>query len=94
LDTNRCHELVNLSIYGIGGVLIELIGEGGCFTVNVISYLFVLSALAKIVYTAPEKTENKRPLLEVKEGFNYVKSNVPIRVILLTTTVFCFCIFF
>ncbi|MCL2436310.1 MAG: MFS transporter, partial [Lentimicrobiaceae bacterium] len=77
----------------IGGFLITLIGEGGCFTINAISYFFVLAALAKIVYSQPKNEERKRPLLEVTEGFYYVRNHIPIRVILLVTTVFCFCIF-
>ena len=77
----------------IGGILIGLIGEGGCFTINAVSYLFVLGALVKITYSELKNTEKKRPFLEVSEGFTYVKNHIPIRVILLTTTVFCFCIF-
>jgi MFS family permease len=77
----------------IGGFLIELIGEGGCFTINAISFLFVLGALVKIVYSEPKNKQKKHPLLEVREGFHYVRNHIPIRVILLVTTVFCFCIF-
>jgi MFS family permease len=77
----------------IGGVLIELIGEGGCFAINAVSYLFVLGALSKIVYSEVKNDEKKHTFLEVREGFHYVKNHIPIRIILLITTVFCFCIF-
>jgi len=77
----------------IGGFLITLIGEGGCFVINAVSFLFVLGALTKIVYSQPKREEIKSPLLEVKEGFHYVKNHIPIRIILLVTSVFCFCIF-
>jgi len=77
----------------IGGFLIELVGECGCFTINAVSFLFVLSALTKIAYSEPIDKQKKRTVLEITEGFRYVKNHIPIRVILLTTTVFCFCIF-
>jgi MFS family permease len=77
----------------IGGFIIQLIGEGGCFTINAISFIFVLYALKKIVFTNPSRPEMKSPLTEIKEGFQFVKNHIPIRVILLTTTVFSFCIF-
>ena len=77
----------------IGGLLIKLIGEGGCFTINAISYFFVLAALTRIVYPAVKKVQMQNPLVEIKEGFNYVKNSIPIRVILIATGVFSFCIF-
>jgi MFS family permease len=77
----------------IGGLLIGLTGEGGCFTINAISYLFVLGALSKITYSEPKNIRKKHALLEVLEGFHYVKNNIPIRVLLLTTSLFSFCIF-
>jgi len=77
----------------IGGFLINFIGEGGCFTINAVSYLFVLGALAKIVYSNTNQTKKRRPIIEIREGFKYVKDYIPIRIILLTTSVFCFCIF-
>jgi len=77
----------------IGGFLINLIGEGGCFTINAVSYLFVLTALTRIVYLKQPSEHDTKPLFEIAEGFKYVKNHIPIRVILLTTSVFCFCIF-
>jgi predicted MFS family arabinose efflux permease len=77
----------------IGGFLIKLVGEGGCFTINAISYLFVLIALTRIVHSNSVVIQRKKALLEVFEGFQYVKNHIPIRVILLMTSVFCFCIF-
>jgi MFS family permease len=77
----------------IGGLLIKLIGEGGCFTINAISYFFVLGALSRIVYHSDKNTQRQNSLTEVKEGFNYVKNNIPIRVLLITCGVFSFCIF-
>jgi len=77
----------------IGGFLIQLIGEGGCFTINAVSYLFVLGALAKIVSPKPKNYQHKPQFTEVKDGFRYVKNFIPVRVLLLTTMLFSFCIF-
>ncbi|MDR2970460.1 MAG: MFS transporter [Bacteroidales bacterium] len=77
----------------IGGFIIQLIGEGGCFTINAISFIFVLYALKKITFTNPSHPKTKNRFVEIKEGFQFVKNHIPIRVILLTTTVFSFCIF-
>ena len=77
----------------VGGFLIHLIGEGGCFAINAVSYLFVLTALVKITYHKQENIQHKPQFVEVKEGFRYVKNFIPTRVILLTTSVFSFCIF-
>lgn len=77
----------------IGGFVIHWLGEGSCFTINAISFLFVLSALAKIEHTQSKKTEKRNSLINVIDGFQYVKNYIPIRIILLTTSVFSFCIF-
>jgi len=77
----------------VGGFLIHLIGEGGCFAINAVSYLFVLTALVKITYKKPENIQHKPQFVEVKEGFKYVINFIPTRVLLLITSVFSFCIF-
>jgi len=77
----------------IGGVLIKFIGEGGCFAINAISFLFVLGALTKIVYSNTNQRTKQKPSIEIREGYKYVKNHIPIRTILLTTTLFCFCAF-
>lgn len=76
----------------IGGVFVQMIGEGGCFLLNAISYLFVLWALILIKYK-PKKSdhEHKQVLHELREGFLYVKNSIPIRAILILITVFSFC---
>ena len=77
----------------IGGLLIKYIGEGGCFTINAISFLFVLGALYMIEYSKNNQTKKRNPMVEIREGYKYVKTYTPIRIILLTTSLFCFCIF-
>ena len=77
----------------IGGFIIQLIGEGGCFAINAVSFIFVLYALKKIAFTTPKSQRTNNPFIEIKEGFQFVKNSIPIRVILLTTMMFSFCIF-
>jgi MFS family permease len=77
----------------IGGFIIQLIGEGGCFTINAVSFIFVLYALSKIVYVSPNLEKMKNPFIEIKAGFQYVKNHIPILVLLFTTMLFSFCIF-
>jgi MFS family permease len=77
----------------IGGFLIKLIGEGGCFTINAFSFLFVLGALTKIIYQEPKSEDKKRPLAEIRAGFQYVKNYHSIWIMLLILSLFCFCIF-
>jgi MFS family permease len=78
----------------IAGFLIKLIGEGGCFTINAFSFLFVLAALTKIGFREEHRKEGRiHPFSEIKEGFEYVKNYQAIRIILISLSIFCFCIF-
>lgn len=79
----------------IGGYLAHVFGEGGCFLINGVSYLFVLAALLMIRYQ-PEQTNDKvqkAVLGDLNEGFRYIHQSIPIRYILLLITVFSFCAF-
>jgi MFS family permease len=64
----------------IGGVLIALVGEGGCFLLDGVSYLAVIaSLLAMTVKRAPREARVTRPLDELREGFRYVTGSQVIR---------------
>jgi MFS family permease len=64
----------------VGGVLIALIGEGGCFLLDGISYLAVIaSLLAMTVTRLPREETNTHPLEELREGLHYVTSSKVIR---------------
>jgi MFS family permease len=64
----------------IGGVLIALVGEGGCFLLDGISYLAVIaSLLAMTVKRIPRVPSVTRPLEELREGFRYVTRSQVIR---------------
>ena len=68
----------------VAGVLIALVGEGGCFLLDGISYLAVIGSLlamrvAPFARTGPEK----HVLHELREAFAYVSGSAPIRSMLL-----------
>jgi MFS family permease len=68
----------------IGGVLIALVGEGGCFLIDGISYLAVIaSLLAMKLRPAAPRAEPKHVMQELREGFRYAASSQPIRVMLM-----------
>lgn len=68
----------------IAGVLISLTGEGMCFLVNGISYIFVIVSLLMMHISLTRKAaKNKLILHELKEGFRYTFGFAPIRSIIL-----------
>ena len=68
----------------IGGALIAAVGEGWCFLVDAISYLFVIASLLamRVVRTQRRRVE-ARVLSELKTGYRYVMTSPPIRTALL-----------
>jgi MFS family permease len=68
----------------IAGMLIAFTGEGICFLLNGLSYLFVIASLL-FMKIAPRKINNKNTsiLKELKEGFNYAIGFAPIKYIIL-----------
>ena len=68
----------------VAGILIASFGEGICFLINAISYLFVLTTLS-FIQIKPEKIvlSGKNILHEFKEGFYYTFRNVPMRTLIL-----------
>ena len=64
----------------IGGILIALIGEGGCFLLDGISYLAVIASLiAMQVRPWAAAGERQEVLHELREGFHYAAGSAPIR---------------
>jgi len=55
------------------GILIASVGEGGCFTIDAISYLAVIATLLMMRIAAPAAKPEapKRVIHELKEGFQY-----------------------
>lgn len=75
----------------IGGILIGVFGEGLCFLLNGISYFAVIIALFRMQIPPFHKKARQQLILEdLKEGFNYVSGNIPIRSLLLLISVISF----
>ena len=68
----------------IAGVLIAATGEGICFLINGLSYLFVIVSLLMMKVTLRKvKTQDTQVLQGLKEGFSYAFGFAPIRSIIL-----------
>jgi MFS family permease len=68
----------------IAGILIALVGEGACFTLNALSFIAVIYALNQMKVRDRAMThKNERILSGLKTGFEYVIGFRPIRSILL-----------
>ena len=77
----NCAQLLGPSI---AGILIASMGEGMCFLLNGVSYLFVIVSLIAMKITRKEMEERDIHVLEeIKEGFLYAFGFGPIRFILL-----------
>jgi MFS family permease len=72
----------------IAGVLIALTGEGICFLLNGISYIFVIASLL-LMKVKPRKIQvrDTNVLKELKEGFSYAFSFPPIKHIIFLLSV-------
>ena len=67
----------------VAGALIALVGEGGCFLIDGISYLAVIASLLAMRITPRlREHQHKHVLTELKEGFDYAFRFPPIRALL------------
>ena len=72
----------------VAGIIIAAVGEGYCFLIDGISYLAVIaSLLAMRVQPRPAKPRAQNIVRELREGWHYVTSSLPIRSILLLLAV-------
>ncbi len=68
----------------VAGVLIAATGEGICFLINGLSYLFVIASLLMMRLPKKEtKKKQKRVFHELKEGLSYAFGFAPLRFIIL-----------
>lgn len=75
----------------IGGILIGLIGEGLCFTINAISYIAVIASFFRMNITPlARKISRKSVVQEMNEGISYAVNSLTIRSILIMVTVISF----
>ncbi|WP_321426211.1 MFS transporter [uncultured Bacteroides sp.] len=71
----------------IAGVLIASLGEGVCFLINGLSYIFVVASLLFMkIKPYEKKKKNPNIINELKEGFTYTFGFAPIRSIILLLT--------
>ena len=75
----------------VGGVLIGLLGEGICFLLNGISYIAVIIALL-MMRVMPQRGKGVKQKVweDIRDGFQYVVGNIPIRTLLLLMSVISF----
>ncbi len=72
----------------VAGLLIAGVGEGYCFLVDAVSYLFVIASLLMMrIKRRVIAPRSSRVLAEFKEGFSYVARFSPIRSVLLLLAV-------
>jgi MFS family permease len=75
----------------IAGILVAKIGEGWCFFANGISYVAVILGLLLMkVKPFQPKPATMSALETIREGFQYVAGNVPIRAIVLLIAIISF----
>ena len=67
----------------IAGLLVASIGEGWCFFLNAVSYIAVIVGLLLMHVTWQRGKFSGSPLENIVEGFQYVRSTQPIRLLLL-----------
>ncbi len=68
----------------LAGIIIAAFGEGVCFLLNALSYIAVIASLKAIkIADRPVRQTHPYVLHELKEGFVYAFSSIPIRYILL-----------
>jgi MFS family permease len=67
----------------IAGILIAIIGTGGAFLINAVSYVAVLFALKKITLNTILSTNISNPITAIKEGIRYSLTHPIIRTLFL-----------
>ena len=68
----------------IAGLVIAAWGEGWCFLIDAVSFLPVIVSLALMRMSPPENRHRPQGMLEeIREGWSYVSSFLPIRVLLM-----------
>jgi MFS family permease len=72
----------------IAGIVVAAVGEGWCFFLNAVSYVFVLAALLAMKREPRAKAPSERRLLaEIGEGVTFVLGHRPIRSVMMLLVV-------
>jgi len=72
---------------GVAGLLIALVGTGGAFIVNGLSYIAVIVALLMMRLEPRKQAQKTNALLAIKQGFSYSLAHPIIRTLILFTAV-------
>ena len=72
---------------GLAGLLIAVVGTGGAFIANGLSYVAVLFALSFLTINEKPPGKNLQPIKAIKDGINFSLSHPVIRTLLLFTAV-------
>jgi MFS family permease len=73
----------------IAGLLVPVIGEGGCFLVNAISFVALIIGLSRMKNLPPPIPANREPLLsQLREAYNFVIASPVIRDLMLNVIFF------
>jgi len=68
----------------VAGIVLASVGEGACFLINALSYIFVIASLMMMRVTEDREKKERVPMFrEMKEGMDYVFGFAPIKHIIL-----------
>jgi len=68
----------------VAGIILASVGEGACFLINALSYIFVIASLLMMNVTETREKKERVPMFrEMKEGLDYVFGFAPIKHIIL-----------
>lgn len=68
----------------VAGIVLASVGEGACFLINALSYIFVIASLMMMRVTESREKKERVPMFrEMKEGWDYVFGFAPIKHIIL-----------
>jgi predicted MFS family arabinose efflux permease len=71
----------------IGGAIIAAVGEGWCFAIDALSYLFVIASLLAMRVGPSVRAAGTDVLGDLRSGYEYVTGSVPIRTALILLAV-------
>lgn len=76
----------------MAGILIAVVGEGLCYSLDAASYLAVIAALLMLVIQPlPQRVQPRNFMVELKEGLKYAGSFLPIRALLINLSLVTLC---
>jgi MFS family permease len=68
----------------VAGIVLEKFGAGICFGLNAVSFLAVIISLLFMRFSKPIPSDRyKKPIHELKDGFNYLKATPSIALVIL-----------